>query len=102
MPDYPVRYQGQPFEHIVQVTQSAQHELGRIHTEGAKMAIETLTITRERIQTAAANGMSEERVAALVEQQKEYLQTMQRIANQGAAGLQSVVSNLPALPGSSR
>lgn len=112
MPDYPVRYQEQHYhlaqqqreriEHIDQVTQSSQRELGRIHTEGARMAIETLTVTRERIQTAAANGMSGERVAALVEQQKEYLRSMQHIVNQGAAGLQSVVSNLPALPGRSR
>src|SRR5438477_12037380 len=89
------RQQAEQIEYIVQVTQAAQRELGRIHTEGARMAIETLSYTRERIQTAARNGMSETKVHALVEQQKDYLRTMQRIANQGAIGLKSVVDNCP-------
>lgn len=93
------RQQREQIDHIVQVTKAAQQELSHIHTEGARLAVDTLTYTRDRIQTAAAHGMSQEKVAALVEEQKEYLWTMQRIVGQGSAGLQSVVSNLPALPG---
>jgi hypothetical protein len=84
---------------IVEVTQAAQRELGRVHTKVAEEAIYTLTYTRDRIQTAARNGASEAEVARWVEEQKLYLATTQRIVNQGAAGLQAVVRNLPALPG---
>ncbi len=91
--------QREQIQHIAEVTQAAQRELGRIHTEAAREAIYALTYTRERIQTAAANGMSTSKVEELVEQQKEYLWTMQRIVNHGAAGLQEVVRSLPALPG---
>jgi hypothetical protein len=48
------RQQREKIEHIAEVTQAAQRELGRIHTEAAREAIYTLTYTRERIQTAAA------------------------------------------------
>lgn len=105
-----VRYQTQALaqqqreqiEHIVQVTKAAQQELSRIHTEGARLAVDTLTYTRERIQTAAAHGMSQEKVAALVEEQKAYLRTVEQIAGQGSAALTSIVHNLPALPDSNR
>lgn len=93
------RRQVEQIEYIVQVTQAAQRELGRIHDEGARLAIDTLTYTRERIQTAARNGMSEAKVEALVEQQKHYLAEMQEIAATGARELAGIVSNLPALPG---
>lgn len=93
------RQQREQIEYIVLVIQATQRELGRIHTEGAKLAIDTLTYTTACIQNAARTGMNEAKVEALVEQQKAYLRTMQCLANQGSAGLQSVVSNLPALPG---
>lgn len=96
------RQQSEQIEHIVQVTQAAQRELGRIHTEGAKLAIDTLTYTRDRIQTAARNGMSQEKVVTLVEEQKAYLRTVEQIAGQGSAALTSIVHNLPALPDSNR
>ena len=91
--------QREHIEQIVVITKSAQRQVGRIHSEGARLAIDTLTQTTERIQAAARNGMPEETVQALIEQQKEYLWTMQRIANQGVAGLQALVTSLPALPG---
>jgi hypothetical protein len=87
-------------EHIVHVTQAVQRELSRVHSEGARMAIETLTYTRERIQAAARNGLSQEKVAALVEEQQRYLAQMREIAMTGSHELTTVVSNLPALPGS--
>lgn len=96
------RQQREQIEHIVQVTKAAQQELSRIHTEGARLAVDTLTYTRDRIQTAAAKGMSQETVAALVEEQKAYLRTMDQIVGQGAAGLAGLVQNLPALPDNHR
>ncbi len=92
------RQQRDQIQHIAEVTQAVQWEIGRIHTEGAKMAVKTLTQTTERIQAAARNGMSDAQVESLIEQQKQYLLTMQRIASQGAGGLTGVVANLPALP----
>jgi hypothetical protein len=95
-------YRSKEIQHIVQVTHAAQREIGRVHSEGAKLAIETLTVTTQRIQAAARNGASEERVAALIAEQKEYLWEMQRIARHGAGELHRLVSNLPALTDSSR
>src|SRR5690242_1956645 len=87
------RQHAEQVQSIVEVTQAAQRELSRIHTEGARLAIQTLTYTRERIQSAAANGMSAAKVASLVDQERDYLLTMQRIVNEGTAGLQAVVNN---------
>ena len=92
--------QTEQIQSIVQVTQAAQRELRHIHTEGAKLAIDTLTYTTERIQAAARSGMGEAKVDALVEQQKQYLAEMQEIAATGARELAGIVSNLRALPGS--
>jgi hypothetical protein len=92
------RQQREQIGYIAEVTEAAQREIGRIHTEAAKEAIYTLTYTRDRIQTAARNGKSEEEVAELIEEQKAYLRTVQHIVNQGTAAITSVVENLPALP----
>jgi uncharacterized radical SAM superfamily Fe-S cluster-containing enzyme len=94
-----VRYHNQiQIEHTVRLAQTAHQELSRIRAEGARLAIETLTDTTARIEAAAASGMSAARIAELVAEQKAYLFTMQRIANQGTAGLQAVLNSLPALP----
>jgi hypothetical protein len=97
-PEALARQQREHIEYIVEVTHAAQHQIGRIHTESAKLAIATLTETTERIQTAARNGMSPTKVAELVEQQKQYLATVRQQVAQGAAAITSVVQNLPALP----
>lgn len=85
-------------EHLVRDTQAIHRELARIRAEGAQLAFDTLTETTARIEAAAASGMSAARIAELVAEQKAYLFTMQRIANQGTAGLQAVLNSLPALP----
>jgi len=96
------RQQRDQIQYIAEVVEVAQRELGRVHTAAATEATATLTYTRDCIQAAAQQGASEAEVTAWVEQQKEYLWTMQRIVNQGADGLRSVVNNLPALPGPGR
>jgi hypothetical protein len=86
-------------QHLTEATKAVQQEVGRIYTEGTKLAVETLTYTTERIQAAAQGGMSDDQVAALVAEQQQYLMQMRQLAAQGAGGVTSLLRNLPALPG---
>src|SRR5689334_23372834 len=92
------RRQAEQIQSIVEVTQAAQREIGRVYTEGARMTVETLTDTTKCIQTAAENGAGEAKIAALIAQQKAYLAEMRYLADSGASEIAGIVRNLPALP----